>query len=87
MRNYIGLENLVALLKCVSLFPNQNWNKYAFWSLCFCANNQVPPEEILEGGKYGVMVDNTTDGIYRGMKQILQRPDLNDLKALSHQRT
>ena len=37
MRNYIGLENLVALLKCVHLHPNQNWSKYAFWSLC-CTN-------------------------------------------------
>lgn len=47
MRNYIGSENLVALLKYVPLHPNQNWSKYAFWSLCFCADNQVPSEEVL----------------------------------------
>ena len=41
MHNYIGSENLVALLKYVPLHPNQNWSKYAFWSLCFCADNQV----------------------------------------------
>lgn len=47
MHNCIDFESLVALLKCVPLHPNQNWSKYAFWSLCFCTDNQVPPEEVL----------------------------------------
>lgn len=44
------------------------------------------PEEILDDGKYGIMVENSTEGLYQGMKQILQRPNLNELKELSHQR-
>lgn len=47
MRNYIGPENLVALLKRVPLHPNQNWSIYAFWSLCFRSDNQVPFEDVL----------------------------------------
>lgn len=44
------------------------------------------PEEILEGGKYGIMVDNSTEGLYEGMKEILTKRDLTDMVALSHQR-
>lgn len=44
------------------------------------------PEEILEGGKYGLMVDNSTDGLYEGMKAILGKKDLSDMVALSKQR-
>lgn len=44
------------------------------------------PEEILDGGKYGVMVENSTDGLYEGMKRVLSMPDLSELKQLSVER-
>lgn len=44
------------------------------------------PEEILDGGKYGVMVENSTDGLYEGMKKVLVMSDLRGLKQLSAER-
>lgn len=44
------------------------------------------PEEILDGGKYGVMVENSTEGLYEGMKKVLSLSDLNELKQLSTER-
>ncbi len=32
-------------------------------------------DEILESGKYGLIVENSADGIYYGMKKILENPD------------
>lgn len=34
------------------------------------------PSEILENGKYGLIVDNSTNGIYQGMKKVLDSPNL-----------
>ena len=44
------------------------------------------PEEILDGGKYGVMVENSTDGLILGMKKVLSMQDLSGLKLLSAER-
>lgn len=44
------------------------------------------PEEILEGGKYGMLVDNTTEGLYEGMKNILSCNCLSAMAELSYQR-
>lgn len=44
------------------------------------------PEEILDGGKYGVIVENSTDGLYEGMKRVLTMSDLCGLKLLSVER-
>lgn len=44
------------------------------------------PEEILDGGKYGVMVENSTEGLYEGMKRVLSKSDLSELKSLSAER-
>lgn len=44
------------------------------------------PEEILDGGKYGVMVENSTDGLYKGMSEVLTMSDLSELKRLSAER-
>lgn len=35
------------------------------------STNTEGPAEILQGGKYGMLVDNSTDGIYGGMKRVL----------------
>lgn len=34
------------------------------------------PCEILDDGKYGLLVDNSEDGLYSGMKALLDQPDL-----------
>lgn len=44
------------------------------------------PEEILDGGKYGVMVENSTEGLYEGMKKVLAMQDLSRLKQFSVER-
>lgn len=44
------------------------------------------PEEILSGSRFGIMVDNSTNGIYEGMKETLLRTNLSDLIALSKER-
>ena len=31
----------------------------------------VGPRELLDNGKYGILVENTTDGIYKGMREVL----------------
>lgn len=44
------------------------------------------PEEILDGGKYGVMVDNSMEGLYEGLKRVMTMQDLSGLKQLSAER-
>lgn len=34
------------------------------------------PNEILDGGKYGMSVENSTDGIYNGIKEFIENPSL-----------
>ncbi len=34
------------------------------------------PNEILDGGKYGMTVENSTDGIYNGIKKFIENPSL-----------
>lgn len=36
------------------------------------------PNEILDGGKYGMIVENSTDGIYNGIKKFVENPSLLD---------
>ncbi|MBR4762541.1 MAG: glycosyltransferase [Clostridia bacterium] len=36
------------------------------------------PAEILDGGKYGMLVDNSTDGLYNGIRSFLSNTDLLD---------
>ncbi len=33
-------------------------------------------DEMLDGGKYGMIVENSEDGLYKGMKEILTNPEL-----------
>ena len=40
------------------------------------STNVSGPAEILDHGKYGMVVDNSTEGIYQGMKAFLEKPDL-----------
>lgn len=44
------------------------------------------PEEILAGGKHGMIVDNSTEGLYQGMKNVLSHSNLTELSALSNER-
>ena len=44
------------------------------------------PEEILEGGKWGGIVDNSTDGLYEGMRQMLIDNKTEEYKELSLER-
>lgn len=44
------------------------------------------PEEILDGGKYGVMVENSMEGLYEGLKKVLTMQDLRGMKHLSAER-
>ena len=34
------------------------------------------PNEILDRGKYGRIVENSEEGLYKGIKELLERPDL-----------
>lgn len=34
------------------------------------------PTEITENGKYGVLTENSTDGVYKGIKTVLDNPDI-----------
>lgn len=40
------------------------------------ATNTSGPTEILDNGKYGMVVENSTDGIYQGMKAFLENKEL-----------
>lgn len=45
------------------------------------------PTEILNGGKFGILMTNSTDGIYKGMKQVIENPEiLSDLQKKSIER-
>ncbi len=45
------------------------------------------PNEILDGGKYGMTVENSTDGIYDGIKEFIENPSLLErYTALSKER-
>ncbi|MBR5774609.1 MAG: glycosyltransferase [Clostridia bacterium] len=45
------------------------------------------PSEILDGGKYGVITENSVDGIYNGIKQFIDNPSLlQKYSALSRER-
>ena len=46
MRNILSFENLVALLKCVPLYPNQIWYIYAFRTVRFHTDSQLPAKEV-----------------------------------------
>jgi len=46
MHNIISLKNLLALLKCVPLHPNQIWDIYAYQTVRFRSNNQFPSKEV-----------------------------------------
>ncbi len=35
------------------------------------------PGDIVDGGKYGILVDNSTEGVYQGMKMVLDNPTLS----------
>lgn len=35
------------------------------------------PRDIIDGGKYGILVDNSAQGVYQGMKTVLDNPDLS----------
>lgn len=35
------------------------------------------PRDIVDGGKYGILVDNSAEGVYQGMKMVLDDPTLS----------
>ncbi|MBO4693991.1 MAG: glycosyltransferase [Clostridia bacterium] len=44
-------------------------------------------DEMLDGGKYGMIVENSENGIYEGMKKILDNPDMySHYKAMADKR-
>ena len=45
------------------------------------------PSEILDDGKYGMLVDNSTKGIYDGMKVFLTNSTKHDYSLLSLKRS
>ena len=45
------------------------------------------PNEILDNGSYGMTVENSTDGVYKGIKEFIENPSLLEkYSALSKQR-
>lgn len=46
-----------------------------------CAGNS----DVLQDGRFGLLVDNTEEGLYQGMKQVLSNPNLyTELKRKAH---
>ena len=46
------------------------------------------PNELLDEGKYGILVENSDDGLYDGMERILKIPSLiTDYAVLSQNRS
>ena len=44
--------------------------------------------DLLENGKYGMVVENSEDGLYHGLKQIFDNPSLLDkLQGLAKERS
>jgi glycosyltransferase involved in cell wall biosynthesis len=41
------------------------------------------PRDIVDGGKYGILVNNSAEGVYRGMKSVLDDPELS-IKYRAH---
>lgn len=39
------------------------------------STNCTGPCEILDGGRYGIIVENSEDGLYQGIKHLLENPD------------
>lgn len=35
------------------------------------------PRDIIDNGRYGILVDNSTEGVYQGMKSVLDTPSLS----------
>lgn len=36
------------------------------------------PVDVIDSGKYGILTENNTEGLYQGMKQVLDEPDLRN---------
>jgi glycosyltransferase involved in cell wall biosynthesis len=35
------------------------------------------PRDIIDNGRYGILVDNSAEGVYQGMKMVLDNPTLS----------
>lgn len=42
------------------------------------ATNCGGPEDVIAGGKYGLLLENSMEGVYQGMKTVLDDPSLKD---------
>ncbi len=36
----------------------------------------IGPRELLDGGKYGMLTENSDEGLYSGLKQLYDSPEL-----------
>ncbi len=77
------------LLICASYFEGYNLTvaEALVLDTPVLSTNCTGPNEILDNGKYGFIVDNSAEGLYNGVKKILQNQSiLNDYKNRAKER-
>lgn len=65
------------LLVCASYFEGYNLTvaEALILGVPVLSTNCTGPNEILDHGKYGMIVENSEDGLYSGIKHLLDHPD------------
>ena len=65
------------LLVCVSYFEGYNLTvaEALILGTPVLSTNCAGPNEILDNGKYGLIVDNSEEGLYSGIKDLLDNPE------------
>ena len=77
------------LLVCASYFEGYNLTvaEALILGVPVLSTNCPGPNEILDGGKYGKIIDNSEEGLYQGIKELLDNPDkLQDYKKKATER-
>lgn len=66
------------LLVCASYFEGYNLTvaEALILGVPVLSTNCTGPNEILDGGKYGMIVDNSEEGLYSGIKKLIENPKL-----------
>ena len=66
------------LLVCASFFEGYNLTvaEALILGVPVLSTNCAGPNEILDYGKYGMIVDNSEEGLYNGIRKLLENPDL-----------
>lgn len=68
------------VLVCASYFEGYNLTvaEALILGVPVLSTNCTGPNEILDHGKYGIIVENSEEGLYRGVKEVAESPELLD---------